>query len=255
MSIVKELFTKLKRKKAVEQESAEKPYREILEKLTNGDEPSLEVLEIVVEKLNKTPAEIEKDVDLLKRRKERGALLALKPQAEADLAKHSAELERLNTEFEQIRQQYGAKQGVALAAIKATEFTLMQANSAAEWLKQNPLDRSQLPVIEDLRSKMMESSDRRNWLDQMIKELEPKIRVNKRVLEETLADAKLGMFASEKDHNYATGKREQAEKLEQLIAHQEASVDSYKEELREINAANAEYLRKIEQIQNSFLTP
>ncbi len=255
MSIVKELFTKLKRKKAVEQESAEKPYREILEKLTIGDEPDLETLEIVVERLGKTPGEIEKDVELLKNRKERGALLSQKQQAESDLAKHSEELERLNAEFDQIRQQYSAKQGVALAAIKAAEFTLLQARSAAEWLKQNPLDRSQLPVIEDMRAKMMESSDRRVWLEESIKELEPKIRSNKRILAETLDEAKIGMFATDKDHNYAQGKREQAERLKRNIENQETSVASYKEELREIIAANAEYLRKIEQIQNSFLTP
>ncbi len=255
MTIVKELFSKLKRKKAVEQESAEKPYREILEKLSIGDEPDLETLEIVVEKLNKSPTEIEKDVDLLKRRKERGALLALKPQAEADLAKHSGELEKITREMDGVIAGYRAKQGIHQAAIRAAEFTLIQANSAEEWLKSNPLDRSQIPIIEDLRSKMMESAERRNWLEQMIRELEPKIRSNKRILAETLDEAKIGMFESERDHNYAQGKREQAERLERIIENQEASVASYKEELREIIAQNAECHRKIEQIQNSFLTP
>lgn len=153
------IFDRVSFRKQEETESVFGPYRTLLENLLDGTEVDFDECEIVLEQNGKSRSDLERDCDILSQRREWHRQLCDRPQKQAEIERHSAEMLRIEAEYKAMATKYLAEIQAHRQAAAAAELAIAQGMHAERNLLQgdhilNPLVRCKLKAIEARRSEV-----------------------------------------------------------------------------------------------------
>jgi hypothetical protein len=163
VSVVSEVFEKAARSKAEKQRQNWLAYSDLLRDLVAGNDVDATEFEIVLQMVQKTQAEVENDVESMRRRLEWYATYQTKPEKQAALQKATSEFEVAQREYTQTLQRLSAIVSAKRSVMTETELGLSIAIDAETRLIQNCNDpgiqfeekeitRKRFEVIEKRRS-------------------------------------------------------------------------------------------------------
>lgn len=238
------IFDRVSFRKQEEAESVFGPYRELLDALLAGDEIDFDAVEITLERLGKTRSDLERDCEILSQRREWHQQLCDRPQKQAEIERHSAEMLRIEAEYKAMATKYLAEIQAHRQAAAAAELAISQGMHAERNLLQrehiiDPLVLGKLKAIEARRSEVgSRFQDAREELREATRDYEAARRTVEG-MEATKADPKKhrainfwpGQFDAEK---YATEKRK-ADHFKIRFDRATAELERLQSELRQID--------------------
>jgi chromosome segregation ATPase len=137
VSVVSEVFEKAARSKAEKQRQNWLAYSDLLRDLVAGNDVDATEFEIVLQMVQKTQAEVENDVESMRRRLEWYALAQTRPERQAALQKVNSEFEAAQREYSEAVQRLGSIVSQKRSAVTQAEMQLGIVSDAENRLVAN----------------------------------------------------------------------------------------------------------------------